>query len=219
MMSNPVLASAVRRQFIRQSNLLTCRSSRAFSFSFSGPRHLNDILKKELVENKSSTEVADIWYSYHENKENVHGLVLKGKDAKNLLSRAVSSPFFVQPVFRENGYFMMVSQFQEPSHFLMAYLEDYQMDPAGAQPLLTFSVFDDFSEDKDLTLVRADVLNRGIEDDEGLKVVQNMLDGYIRDDEYLSIDGFNNKPDTFDLDAFISRQKEKWQSEEQIDSN
>ena len=129
------------------------------------------------------------------------------------------SPFFVQPVFRENGYFMMVSQFQEPSHFLMAYLEDYQMDPAGAQPLLTFSVFDDFSEDKDLTLVRADVLNRGIEDDEGLKVVQNMLDGYIRDDEYLSIDGFNNKPDTFDLDAFISRQKEKWQSEEQIDSN
>ena len=101
----------------------------------------------------------------------------------------------------------------------MAYLEDYQMDPAGAQPLLTFSVFDDFSEDKDLTLVRADVLNRGIVDDEGLKVVQNMLDGYIRDDEYLSIDGFNNKPDTFDLDAFISRQKEKWQSEEQIDSN
>ena len=30
--------------------------------------HLNAILNKELVENKSSTEVAAIWYSYHENK-------------------------------------------------------------------------------------------------------------------------------------------------------
>ena len=61
----------------------------------------------------------------------------------------------------------------------MAYLEDYQMDPARAQPLLTFSVFDDFADDKDLTLIRADILNKGIDQDEGLKIVQNMLDGEL----------------------------------------
>jgi hypothetical protein len=109
---------------------------------------------------------------------------------------------------------MMVSQFQAPGHFLMAYLEDYQMDPAGAQPLLSFSVFDDYAEDKDLTLVRADILNRGIQDDEGYKIVQNMLDGYVRDDEYMAVYGFNKKPETFDLDDFIARQNQKWQTEE-----
>jgi hypothetical protein len=41
---------------------------RLFSFNFAGPRRLEDILKKELVEDKSATEVADIWYTYHENK-------------------------------------------------------------------------------------------------------------------------------------------------------
>ena len=121
-----------------------------------------------------------------------------------------SSPYFVQPVFRENGFFMMVSQFQGPSHFLMAYLEDFKMDPSRAQPLLTFSVFDDFAESKDLTLVRADILNKGIEDDEGLKVVQNMVDVYIQDEEYLAVKAFNKKPDTFDFDDFIARQNEKW---------
>ena len=127
------------------------------------------------------------------------------------------SPFFIQPVFRDDGYFMMVSQFQEPSHFLMAYLEDYQMDPAGAQPLITFSVFDDYADDKDLTLVRADILNKGIQDDEGLKIVQNMLDGYVRDDEYMAVYGFNKKPDAFDLDDFIARQNEKWRTEDKAE--
>lgn len=94
----------------------------------------------------------------------------------------------------------------------MAYLEDYKMDPARAQPLLTFSVFDDYADEKDLTLVRADVLNKGIQDDEGLKIVQNMLDVYTRDDEYLGVYAFNKKPETFDFDDYISQQNEKWKS-------
>jgi hypothetical protein len=105
---------------------------------------------------------------------------------------------------------MMVSQFMEPSHFLMAYLEDFKMDPARAQPLLTFSVFDDYAEDKGITLVRADIMNRGIEEDEGLKIVNSMLDGYTKDEEYMVVKAFNKNPATFDLDDFVSRQGEKW---------
>jgi hypothetical protein len=92
----------------------------------------------------------------------------------------------------------------------MAYLEDYKMDPAGAQPLLTFSVFDDYAEEKDLALVRADILNKGIEDDEGLKIVQNMLDVYTTDDDYIGVKTFNRKPENFDFDDYISQQNEKW---------
>ena len=127
------------------------------------------------------------------------------------------SPFFVQPVFRDDGYFMLVSQFQSPYHFLMAYLEDFKMDPSRAQPLITFSVFDDYASTKDITLVRADILNRGIADDEGLKIVQNMLDGYTNDEEYLLVTAFNKKPDTFDFDDFISRQNEKWREGKHVD--
>lgn len=107
---------------------------------------------------------------------------------------------------------MLVSQFFEPSHFIMAYLEDYKMDPSAAQPLLTFSIFDDYAEEKDLTLVRVDILNNGIDDGEGLKVVRSMLGNYKDDDEFLTVRAFNKQQDSFDIDDYISLQSAKWNS-------
>jgi hypothetical protein len=47
-------------------------AKRCFSFTFVGPRTLDEILKKELVQDKSATEVADLWYTYHENKVGIY---------------------------------------------------------------------------------------------------------------------------------------------------
>jgi len=188
------------------------QTRRRFSFSFAGPKKLNDILNKELIQDKTRTEISDLWYTYHENKENVIGLVLDGKEGDNILPRATSNPFFVQPIFRDDGHFILVSQFFDPSHFIMAYLEDYKMDPASAQPLMTFSVFDDYAQEKNLTLVRADILNTGIDDGEGLKVVKSMLDNYEDDDKFLAVKAFNKKPDSFDIDDYITQQNAKWNS-------
>ena len=44
------------------------------------------------------------------------------------------------------------------------------MDSASATPLVTFSVFNDYAETKDVTLVRCDVLNKGISSDEATGV-------------------------------------------------
>jgi len=119
----------------------------------------------------------------------------------------------VQPIFRDDGFFMLMAQFQEPSYFLLAYLEDYKMDPAAAQPLMTLSVFDDYADKLDLTLIRCDLINKGIEDSEGLKVANCLLDSYRNDDEYNAVQAFNGKPDTFDIDDFISVQNQKWKEE------
>ena len=120
------------------------------------------------------------------------------------------SPFFIHPVFREEGHFMIISQFQAPNHFLLAFLEDYRMDPARAQPLLTVSVFDDLAEEKDVALVRCDIINRGIEDDEGYRICKCLLDDYIDDDDFRSVHLFNKKPDAFDVDAFVKEKERRW---------
>lgn len=203
---------SIRRQVIYSASSTASLSQRCFSFNFAGPKKLNEILKKDMVEGKTPTEISDLWYTYHEGKENVHGLVLNGKETESLLVRAKSSPFFIQPIFRDDGHFMLVSQFFEPSHFIMAYLEDYKMDPAAAQPLISFSVFDDYAKDKDLTLVRADILNNGIDDGEGLKVVRSMLDNYKNDDEYLNVRVFNVNPNSFDLDEFLEQKGKQWET-------
>jgi len=56
--------------------------------SFVGPKSLEDILKVDLLDDKNENEVKDIWLSYHEGKENMHGVVIPGERANSVLSRA-----------------------------------------------------------------------------------------------------------------------------------
>ena len=102
---------------------------------------------------------------------------------------------------------MVVSQFQEPSYFLLAFLEDYKMDPAAAQPLITISVFDDLAEKRDVVLLRCDIINKGIEDDEGYKICQNLIKDYLDGD---AVQMFNTKPDAFNIDEFVTEKQAQW---------
>lgn len=104
---------------------------------------------------------------------------------------------------------MVVSQFQEPSYFLLAFLEDYKMDPAAAQPLITISVFDDLAEKNDVVLLRCDIINKGIEDDEGYKICQNLIEDYLDGD---AVQMFNTKPDAFNIDEFVKEKQVQWDS-------
>ena len=125
-------------------------------------------------------------------------------------SSSIISPFFIHPVFREEGHFMIISQFQTPNYFLLAFLEDYRMDPARAQPLLTISLFDDFAEEKDVTLVSCDIINAGIEEDEGYNICKALLDDYSEEDGFRDVHMFNKKPEAFDLDEFVKEKGERW---------
>jgi hypothetical protein len=143
-------------------------------------------------------------------QDDVVGLVLDGADGKCILSRAATCPYFVQPVFRDDGFFMLISQFQPPHHFLLAYLQDYKMDPQSATPLLTFSLFDDYADSKNISLVRCDVLNKNINIQEGRKVVQSLLDNYRREVDFGVVKLFNQRPNAFDIDDHISRMNVRW---------
>ena len=124
----------------------------------------------------------------------------------------IESPFFIHPVFREEGHFIIISQFQKPNYFLLAFLEDYKMDPARAQPLLTISIFDDMAEEKDITLVRCDIINRGIEEDEGYNICKSLLDDYGDEEKFRNVHMFNKVPDSFDVDAFVKEKEGQWKT-------
>ena len=106
---------------------------------------------------------------------------------------------------------MLLSQYQHPSHFFLAYLEDYKMDPNRAQPLVTCSVFTDLEESHEgLGLLRCDVINKGIEESEGKAIMENMLNSYEIKNEFSKVKLFNERPEKFDVDDFLSCMKQKW---------
>lgn len=185
-------------------------------FSFAGPRKLDEIMKTELLDGKSKVEVLDMWTSYHADKQGVLGSMLDVNNSVKVIDRAEKRPFFIQPVFREDGHFMLVSQYQSPSHFFLAYLEDYKMDPNRAQPLLTFSMFTDLNESHNISLLRCDVINRGIEENEASVIMKNVIDSYRIEEEFSRVKTFNDNPEKFDFDDFVSCSKIKWKVDEEV---
>lgn len=87
------------------------------------------------------------------------------------------------------------------------------MDPARAQPLLTVSIFDDMADEKDVALVRCDIINRGIEDDEGYNITKQLLEDYADEDNFRDVHTFNKQPDAFDVDAFVKEKEKCWKSQ------
>ncbi len=45
-------------------------------------------MKTELIEGKTKAEISDIWMTYHESKERVHGSIASGEEGKLIVERA-----------------------------------------------------------------------------------------------------------------------------------
>lgn len=115
---------------------------------------------------------------------------------------------------------MLLSQFQAPSHFLLAYLEDYKMDPNRAQPLMTFSIFNDLVKSHNISLIRCDVINKGIEEGEGHKVMDMLVESYEVDEAFGRwVKQFNEQPASFDVDDYISCMNQKWKGDTNASSD
>jgi hypothetical protein len=90
-------------------------------------------------------------------------------------------------------------------------LQDYQADPANAKPVISFSVFDDYIESKNMTLVRADIIVDTFREGEAEKIIGGILkrfDGRTCSKDWVDI--FNNKPEDFNFDEFIEDSRTVW---------
>lgn len=127
-------------------------------FSFPAPRSLDQIVKLNLIENERPAAITQIWNEYHQDKSDCIARTLDGSTFTSIVERAQSAPYFVFPVHRQDGYFNMLSQFQD-QYFLVTYLEAFKENPSLAPPCLTISLFDDLIDQKQLGLVRVDIVN------------------------------------------------------------
>ena len=72
-------------------------------------------------------------------------------------SSAKANPFFVFPVRKSTGYYVLVAQNQDKS-FIYTFLEDYKQNPQNATPYLVITMFDELVFKKGVALVRGDVI-------------------------------------------------------------
>ncbi|KAK1940679.1 ATP synthase mitochondrial F1 complex assembly factor 1 [Phytophthora citrophthora] len=190
-----------RRALLSSSQTRSFASSKAGAgFSYPGARSLEQIVKLELLENEQTEKIRSIWEEFHADKDDAVATTLSTDEFQALVKRAEAAPYFIFPVYRQEGFFNMLCQFQQ-SCFLITYLEAFKENPSAAPPCVAVSLYDDLLEKKELTLVRADVINM-LDKTESSLLLKQLLASYQDDKLYEHVDQFNNKPEQFDFEAY-----------------
>jgi hypothetical protein len=181
------------------------------SFAYPAPRSLNELVKIDLFESETPDRVGEIWRDYHATADTAVGAVLSAADHATVFERAAKCRFFIHPIFREGGHFMMLTEFQD-RHFLTTYLEKFKENPTASTPQLTVTVYDELVAEKGLALVRGDIIS-SIDKTEAARLVNGgdasglglggVLGSYINEELYSHVEAFNLTPQQFDLDAYM----------------
>uniref|UniRef100_A0AAV1UR83 ATP synthase mitochondrial F1 complex assembly factor 1 n=1 Tax=Peronospora matthiolae TaxID=2874970 RepID=A0AAV1UR83_9STRA len=179
---------------------LSSSTHSAAGFSYPGARSLDQLVKLELLKSEPPCEIRRIWKTFHADKRDAVATTLEASEFHHLTARAEAAPYLILPVYRRAGYFNMLSQFQQ-SCFLVTYLEAFKANASTAPPCVAISLYDHLLKDKDLTLIRADVINM-LDRNESQLLMQQLLASYQHDEIYDHVDKFNNKPDAFDFEAY-----------------
>ncbi|KAH7467193.1 hypothetical protein KRP22_013005 [Phytophthora ramorum] len=193
-----------RRGLLSSRNALKPRAfastKTASGFSYPGARSLEQLVKLELLENEQAPQIRSIWEDFHAGKDDAVATTLSADEFQSLVKRAEAAPYFIFPVYRQEGFFNMLCQFQQ-SCFLITYLEAFKENPSAAPPCVAVSLYDDLLAEKELALVRADVINM-LDKKESQLLLNQMLASYQDDKLYEHVDKFNNQPDKFDFEGF-----------------
>ena len=163
-------------------------------------RSLEQLVKLELLRHEPPAQICHIWQRFHADKRDAVATTLVASAYQELLLRADAAPYLILPVYRQEGYVNLLSQFQQ-SCFLVTFLEAFQANASTAQPCVAISLYDDLLADKGLTLLRADVLHM-VDKPESQLVLEQVLQCYTRDELYAHVDTLNNRPSDFDFEAY-----------------
>lgn len=109
--------------FRTYSELLRPKESQVEKTAEIPHKKLSDIMKLELVEDKTAEEIAKIWFEYHKTKD-VIAATLKVEQYEILMATAKKHPLFLLPLPRSEGFEFIMFQFANNTvHFtpLLAY--------------------------------------------------------------------------------------------------
>ncbi|XP_055590452.1 ATP synthase mitochondrial F1 complex assembly factor 1 [Uranotaenia lowii] len=117
-------------------------------------KKLEDIMKVELVAEKSAAEVGEIWLKYHQGKEALSAAIPR-EQYDLMIERARKYPIFILPIPRSQGYeFMLLQFFANTVHFTP--LINYQVHKENAPECLNLTLYTELRGSHGLVLMRGE---------------------------------------------------------------
>ena len=158
---------------------------------------LSSIMKMELIEGKSKTEIANIWQEYHKQKDCIAATLSKEQFEK-MFNRGQKYSTFLLPLPRDNGYEFIVSQFHG-SEIHMTPLLWYQTHKENAPECLTVAYYTELMDSKDIVLMRGEFDSKSMTVNEAQCLANELQMYYLSDhpQRMKLLQTFTEKPDEF----------------------
>jgi len=167
-------------------------------------RNLDEIIKTSLFSYEHEVQIQKIWKEHHAAKKTCAGTTLTTSNYRLIRERTVQCPFFIFPVRREKGHFLLLSQFQGNA-FFFTYLEEYRRNPATATPYMVVSLYPELHEkyNKDIVLARAELISPQLQKADAERLMDLVLRFYTLDTGFKLVKDFNLRPNQFNYHHYI----------------
>ncbi|KAK3796945.1 hypothetical protein RRG08_032247 [Elysia crispata] len=167
---------------------------------------LDSVLKMDLIKDKTTEEISQIWSQYHCNKDCVFS-VLKVEEFQNLMEKSKECPVFVYPVPREDGFEFILSQFDRHDVYFTP-LSMFQLVRENAPPCLTLKHYAELMDDKDIVLMAGHYDDKVLKQELALNLTQQMSIFYGRGSKFYDlVKCFNYTPEKFQYQDLIDALK------------
>lgn len=159
-------------------------------------KKLEDIMKLDLLEGKSSEEIKQIWLEYHRQKPSI-AAAIPSEVFDTLMENARKFPIFIFPIPRSQGFEFIMFQFAANSvHFTP--LLCYQVHKENAPECLNIVHYTEFKE-QGVVLMRGEFDSKVLTAQEA-QCLANQLQLYYTRNEKRKIElleSFNKSPEKF----------------------
>ncbi|XP_017143389.1 ATP synthase mitochondrial F1 complex assembly factor 1 [Drosophila miranda] len=159
-------------------------------------KKLSDIMKLELLADKSAEELSQIWIEYHKTKEVLAATLTKAQ-YETLMGRAKEHPIFLLPLPRSEGFEFFLLQFAANTvHFTP--LLAYQVHHENAPECLTVVHYTEV-QDKGVVLMRGEYDTKVLTAQEAQCLANELQMFYYKTDESKMklLETFTKRPDEF----------------------
>lgn len=189
------------------------------------PLSLSQIVDIDKLMKEDAPTIATIWQQYHDigGSKMSSGRTISKDDAVIIKKRAKASPLFIFPIFKKQSsestsdnsvdpFILLFSQYQKDG-LQLTYLEEYKVNPNTASPWMSLRLYNDFEEQKSITLVRSDH-TANVTKHENIVISRMITDAYLDNSLHdCYVNTFNNSPSIFDFEKYLAEYKKKYQAE------
>ncbi|KAK7100243.1 ATP synthase mitochondrial F1 complex assembly factor 1-like [Littorina saxatilis] len=176
------------------------------SASYAPAKGLESVMKMELIQDKSATEVEQIWKEYHKTKDGVFA-VLQRDVFEDLMAKSRSCPMFIFPLPRDDGFEFILMQF-DGKDVQFTPLAMYQILKENAPACLTLVHYTELMDSKGIVLMSGQYDDKVLKPEDAVMLVQMIAIYYGKNSPRFDVvETFNRQPDKFDHNQLIEECK------------